>query len=82
MWSKEKHMTRERHLLLIKRLPRDLQTRLEGTDPSIVDAMEVQRALLERQTDIVQSGAAYIPSLGELYDQYFGTSPSSTPPTL
>lgn len=75
-------MTRERHLLLIKRLPQDLQSRLEGTDPSIIDAMEVQRALLERQTDIVQSGATYIPSLGELYDQYFGTSSASTPPIL
>lgn len=65
-------MTREQHLLLIKRLPPDLQTRLEGTDPNVIDVMEVQRSLLERQTDIVRSGASYIPSLGELFDQYFG----------
>lgn len=72
-------MTREQHLLLIKRLPPDLETRLRGTDPDVIDAMEVQRALLERQTDIVRSGADYIPTLGELYDQYFGTPHTSTP---
>ncbi len=71
-------MNRKQYLLLIKRLPPDLAQRLEGTDPSIIDAMEVQRALLERQTDIVRSGASYIPSLGELYDQYFC---KNTPPT-
>ncbi|MCX6714453.1 MAG: hypothetical protein NTX72_01425 [Candidatus Uhrbacteria bacterium] len=65
-------MAQKQPLLLIKRLPPDLAKRLEGTDPDIIDAMEVQRALLERQTDIVRSGAEYIPTLGELYDKYFG----------
>lgn len=68
-----------KHLLLIKRLPPDLVKRLEGTDPNIIDAMEVQRALLERQTDIVRSGASYIPSLGELYDQHFCKNVPPTP---
>lgn len=63
-------MTRKQHLLIIQRLPPDLQTRLEGTDPDVIDVMEIQRALLERQTNIVRSGASYIPSLGELFDQY------------
>lgn len=74
-------MTRKQHLLIIQRLPPDLQQRLRGTDPNVIDAMEVQRALLERQTDIVRSGAEYIPSLGELFDQHFGetTQPSKQP---
>lgn len=65
-------MKQKQPLLLIKQLPPDLAKRLEGTDPNVINVMEIQRALLERQTDIVRSGASYIPSLGELFDQYFG----------
>ncbi|OGL63177.1 hypothetical protein A3C09_04470 [Candidatus Uhrbacteria bacterium RIFCSPHIGHO2_02_FULL_47_44] len=75
-------MTRKQYLLLIKRLPPNLRIRLEGTDPNVIDAMEVQRALLERQTELVRNGATEIPSLGELFDQYFGdTIKSSTQPS-
>jgi hypothetical protein len=69
-------MGQKQPLLLIKKLPLDLATRLEGTDPNIITAMEIQRALLERQTNIVRNGDAYIPSVGELFDQYFGKTPT------
>lgn len=72
-------MKQKQPLLLIKQLPPDLAKRLEGTDPNVINVMEIQRALLERQTDIVRSGASYIPSLGELFDQYFGNT--VTPPS-
>lgn len=73
-------MERKQNLLILQQLPPDLAKRLEGTDPHVIDAMEIQRTLLQRQTDIVGSGAEYIPTLAELFDQYFGEIPLTPTP--
>lgn len=74
-------MARKRnHLLIIRRLPPELAERLEGTDPTIIDSMEVQHALLQKQTELLRDGAEYIPSLGELSDAHFGHQPTDSTP--
>lgn len=64
-------MTREQHLLLIKRLPPDLQTRLEGSDPNVLEVMTLHRSLVDELTRIIESGEKNPPTLQELFKRHF-----------
>lgn len=64
-------MTREQHLLLIKRLPPDLRTRLKGTDPNVLDVMTLHRSLVDELIRIIETGDKNPPTLEELFERYF-----------
>ena len=68
--------------LLISQIPPELLKRLEGSDPGTLDMTAVLLALQAQQTQILQSGATYIPSLAELYDQQFEGKPIENPVKL